>query len=387
MEPRPAFWAGKRVCVTGAGFLGFHLVRQLQALGAAVRLFTLPLRPDHPLRQDRDVEAVYGDVLDPHAVARGLAGSEVVIHTAGLVAGWGPALAKMRAVHVEGTANVLSAAGTACVIHVSSIVAVGAARSGKVLTENHLFNLDRLAVDYVHAKRAAEQVAIAAGRCGRSVLVVNPAYLVGPEDHEDSIMGRFCARFWKGRVPLAPPGGFNFVDVRDAARGCLLAAEHGRPGRRYILGGENQTLQSFLALLARAAGFQPRALPRLPLWMLGALAYVTEAKAAASKKEPYPVMQHVRMNGYFWFCRSDRARSELGYTSRPLSETLTDTYHWWRDAGLPSPRGLIAWWLRAGRWSGRLSAGGRLPGPEQISLPGEAEAVLHADEPGCRELS
>src|SRR5438445_597853 len=80
-------------------------------------------------------------------------------------------------------------------------------------------------IDYVQAKRAAEQLAFAAAARGRHVIVTNPGYLLGPEDHEHSVMGRFCLRFWKGRMPVAPPGGLSLADVRDVARGHLLAAE------------------------------------------------------------------------------------------------------------------------------------------------------------------
>jgi dihydroflavonol-4-reductase len=93
------------------------------------------------------------------------------------------------------------------------------------------------------------------------VVVTNPGHLIGPDDFEPSVIGRFCIRFWKGRIPLASGGGLNVVDVRDVARGHLLAAEHGRAGHRYILGGENRTFRSFLAKLAAVAGMRPRALP------------------------------------------------------------------------------------------------------------------------------
>ena len=346
MRPQPEFWLGKRVCVTGGGFLGYHLVRRLLALGAGVRLLALPPRADHPLRREAGVDAVYGDILDPITVNRAVADAEVVIHTAGLVAVWGPALKRMHAVHVEGTRNVLTAAAPgARVVHVSSIVAVGASRRGDVLTEDHPFNLDGLAVDYVRAKRDAEEVALA-GAAGRAAVVVNPGYLVGPEDYDRSVMGRFCVRFWKGRMLLAPPGGFNFVDVRDAAAGCLLAAERGAAGRRYILGGENHTLADFLTLLGKTAGLRPRVLPRLPVWALRALAGLAEARAASAGAEPYPSVQHARLNAYTWFCGSDRARAELGFQSRPLTDTLADAYRWWRGAGLAPPRGFNAWWMR-----------------------------------------
>jgi dihydroflavonol-4-reductase len=348
MEPNPRFWAGRTVCVTGGtGFLGYHLVQQLLPLGAQVRVFALRPSGAHPLLRLDRVEAEFGDVCDPAAVRRAVAGCAAVFHTAGTVAAWGPSLRRMHAVHVDGTANVLAAADRdAAVVHTSSVVAVGAAKGGRPCTEDDPFDLDGLRVDYVQAKRAAEQVALTSAAGGRRVVVTNPGYLVGPEDHEGSVMGRLCRRFWRGRVPLAPPGGFCLADVRDVARGHLLAAEHGRPGRRYILGGENRTFRGFLRELARAAGRRPRGLGQLPGWAMFALAALGEGLARLTGKEPYPSFQHARLNAYRWFASSDRAEGELGYRSRPLRECLADAYRWHRADGAWGLHGPRRRWLR-----------------------------------------
>ncbi len=340
-------WAGRRVCVTGGtGFLGFHLVRQLVALGAEVRVLALPAAASHPIHTCREVEQVPGDVRDQAVVRRAVAGCSVVFHTAGVVAVWGPALTRMESVHLDGTRAVLTAAAGARVVHTSSIVAVGATPGGTPLTEDSPFALEGLDLPYVHSKRAAEQLALQAARQGQDVVVVNPAYLVGPEDHEHSVMGRLCVRFWKGRLPFAPPGGINVVDVRDAARGHLLAAEHGRAGRRYILGGEDHTFSSLLRRLAGVAGFAPRLQPRLPAWALTTLAGLAEARARWTGKEPYPSLAHARLNRYCWFVRSDRARAELGHEARPLDDSLADTLAWYRRRGEVSLRGFNRWWMR-----------------------------------------
>src|SRR5262249_42906303 len=162
---------------------------------------------------------------------------ETVFHTAGAVAVWGPAQNKLWSVNVNGAQNVLDAVQANCrLVHTSSLVAVGATLSGVPLTETAPFPAGADVLPYVSSQRAAEERALTSDR---DVVVTNPAYLVGPEDFEPSIMGRFCIRYWKGRVPFSPPGGLNLVDVRDVACAHLLAAEHGQTGRRYILGGED----------------------------------------------------------------------------------------------------------------------------------------------------
>jgi dihydroflavonol-4-reductase len=344
MRPNPDFWRGRRVAVTGGtGFLGWHLVRRLVGLGSRVRVFALPPRADHPVHDLPSVELVSGDLRDAASVARALADREIVFNAAGVVAVWGPGLAVMDAVHRQGTANVLAAAPTARIVHTSSIVAVGGTRTGTRLDEDSPFMLNRVRIDYVRTKRAAEELALATGR---DVVVTNPGYLVGPDDPELSVMGRLCQRFWRGRVPVAPPGGFNLVDVRDAATGHLLAAEHGVAGRRYILGGNNSTLGGFLQMLAAAAGWRPRAVPTLPRWVMSAMAEWCELRSRFTGREAYPSRQAARLHRYYWFVRSDRAERELGYCARPLAATVRDTYVWYSARGLRSPRGVNRWWLR-----------------------------------------
>jgi dihydroflavonol-4-reductase len=242
---------------------------------------------------------------------------------------------------------VLEAAGGARVVHTSSIVAVGASRRGRVFNEYDEYPFAEIRVPYVRAKRAAEELALEAVAGGQDVVVVNPGYLLGPEDLEPSAMGRFCVRAWKGRVILAAPGGYNFVDVRDVATGHLLAAERGECGRRYIFGGENLRMPAFLERLAAVARFRPRAIPVLPIAGLWLAAAVAEGRARyVTGREPYPAFQHVRVNRYDWFCSSERAERELGYRARPLDETLRDTHRWFAERGRIALRGFGRWWMR-----------------------------------------
>src|SRR5204862_4021175 len=133
----------------------------------------------------------------------------------------GPAAGRDLTAHVEGVRRVIDAlpAGARLVL-TSSLVAVGATRTGEVLDEDSPFTLGHLRVGYVRAKRTAEAEALAAR--GADVVVVNPGYLLGPDDPGPSVMGRVCVWFWRGRIPVAAPGGLNCADVRDVADGHLL---------------------------------------------------------------------------------------------------------------------------------------------------------------------
>lgn len=347
MQPDPGYWHARRVCVTGGtGFLGYHLVRKLLDLGASVRIFAREPAEGHPLRDSAEVERVWGDVRDAEAVAQAVRGSDVVFHTAGTVAVWGPALKEMRDIHLAGTRNVLAAAQGARVIHTSSLVAVGGTKVGTPLAEEAPFPHAGLKIDYVHAKRDAEELALAAATAGQDVVVTNPGYLVGPEDFENSIMGRFCVRTWTGNMAIAPPGGWDLVDVRDVAVGHLLAAERGTSGRRYLLGGENLSVKSFIQRLAFAAKMRPRSFPRISISAVFVSAIVAESISRFTGWEPYPSFQHVRLNRYYWYGDSSRARAELGYAPRPLDETLRDTYRWYKSQDRLPLNAFGRWWMR-----------------------------------------
>ncbi len=337
-----SFWSSKTVAVTGGtGFLGQHLVRMLRSRGASVRM--IDVRPGGV----EDVPVQVGDVRDAAFVRSALAGCDVIFHTAGTVAVWGKALEAMHAIHCEGTRNVLAAAGAARVVHTSSVVAVGASRTPVPVTEETPFNLASEGVAYITAKRAAEEIALEAAQRGGDVVVVNPAYLIGPDDANTSVMGRLCQRFWSGRIVAAPPGGLNLVDIRDVAEGHLLAAECGQAGRRYLLGGEDHSFASFLALLAKVAGMRPRWLPVLPWSGLAMLASLAELRGWMTGREPYPSLAHVRLNRWYFYGTSERARQELGYRARPITESLREAYAWHQARGMKGPRGVLRWWMRA----------------------------------------
>jgi dihydroflavonol-4-reductase len=318
------YWIGKRVCVTGgSGFLGYHLVKLLRQAGARLRVLCLPPSPNHPLRGMQDAELLFGDLLDAALTKRAVADCDVVFHTAGIVAMWGSGLRRMDAVNVEGTRLVLNAS-RGRIVHTSSIVTVGAGKKGEVFEEDSTFNLEGVGIDYVRTKRAAEDIALA--RTDRDVVVVNPGYLIGPEDYENSTMTRLFSRFWRGRMPVLPPGGYSLADVRDVARGHLLAAEKGQSARRYILAGENVAWPQLAEHLAAAAGLPSCWTPSLPAWALRALAGFGERRAQWTKREPYPSIQQARLQRFRWFYDSSRARSELGYRTRPVKDSIDDMF-------------------------------------------------------------
>jgi dihydroflavonol-4-reductase len=347
-SPSSAFWSGTPACVLGGtGFLGRHLVARLLDAGAVVRTLSLPGGepcPAHPR-----LDARTGDATDPRALAVAVEGARVVFLAAGPV-GADPAAARKMGAHTAVLDSVLAVLPrNARLVLTSSIVAVGATRRGGVLNEESPFPNAGLRVGYVRAKRAAEEAALAAAR-DRDVVVVNPGYLLGPDDPGPSAMGELCVKFWRGRLAFAPPGGISAADVRDVAEGHMLAAERGASGRRYILGGENVRFTELFAGLARVAGLRhallPAFRPAMPAGGFWAIASVAELGHRLTGKPPQPSFEFVRMFRLCWFVSSARAEAELGYRCRPLAETLADAFAWHAARSRVAPRGFNRLWLR-----------------------------------------
>ena len=91
--------------------------------------------------------------------------------------------------------------------------------------------------------------------------IVNPSFVLGPDAPRGSSM-ELVKRFIQKKIPAYVDGGLNIVDVRDVAKGHLLADKKGVVGERYILSGRNFTLDRLFADLARISGVDS---PRLKL--------------------------------------------------------------------------------------------------------------------------
>ncbi len=323
---RTSFWSGRAVAVTGAtGFVGYHVAMQLVKHGAEVVALVRPTSQ----RQRLLVAGIRCVEAPLEELARGCRGREFLFHLAGAVDfenDW----ERFRQVNVDGTRHMLAAAreaGVRRVVHTSSIVAVGASEEPRSLNETALWNLGALRVPYVSTKREAEELALKASGSGLEVVVLNPASVVGPADYAGSEFGTLCRRFWHGRIPLHFGGGNNFVDVRDVADGHLLAAERGRAGERYLLGGHNRTYTAFFSDLARVAA-RPVPRFRVPAALGTAVAWLND-RFRRRPRRSYLTAGQARLLALYFFFDSSKAVRELGYRPRPLVETLADAHAFW----------------------------------------------------------
>lgn len=347
--------------MTGAtGFVGAHLVRELLERGHEVRA---TYRDERRLGRlgALEPEPVAADVLDRAAVRRAVRGSEVLFHSAGLVASrpvervWAVnALAPRIAVEAA------AAEGVRRVVVTSSVAGIGPVARGREGSEEDLYRGGGLGLTYPDAKHEGELEALTAGsRLGVEVVVVNPAYVLGaPVDRRQpgETSTRIVANHIRGRLPAVVDGGTTIAHVRDVAAGHLAAAEHGRPGERYVLGGTSTTWPELMARVGRIAGVE-RPLVVLPP-AVGPLARGAEALRLplAVSAEAFVLM------GQNWCYSSRKAKRELGYRPRRLDTTLRETIDWYReliDAGLldgggRSPLALGAAGLRVADRAGAL---------------------------------
>lgn len=332
--------AAKTALVTGAnGFVGCHVVRALRARGVAVCAL---VREGANLRalEGVDCELRRGDLRDCGAIEAAVRGCDEVYHVAADYRLWLLDPAPMYAVNVEGTKNVLAAArraGVRRIVYTSTVGALGIP-AGAPGREDTPVALADMVGHYKRSKFLAEQEALRAAREGAPVVIVNPSTPVGAFDFKPTPTGRIIVDFLNRRMPAFMDTGLNLVDVGDVAEGHLLAAERGAAGEKYILGGENLTLEELLGRLA-ALSRLPAPKIRVPYALAWTFALGAEALArTVTRRPPRASLTEVRMARKRMFFDSSKARAALGYAPRPIDAALARAIEFFRATGAAPPR-------------------------------------------------
>lgn len=321
--------------VTGAsGFLGSHVTRLLAQRGERIRVL---LRPTSHTRllEGLGVERVSGDLRDPASLERALAGVRTVYHVAADYRLWARDPREIYESNLQGTRNLLQAAGRAQVekfVYTSTVGTVAVQRDGVLPNEDTVTALDEMIGAYKRSKWLAEQEARKAAAAGLPVVIVNPTTPVGPGDAKPTPTGRVIIDFLNGRMPAYVDTGLNFVPVEDAAAGLLLAARLGRMGERYILGGENLTLKQALEILSQVSG-RPAPRVRVPHTLALAAGYADAALSRLIGREPQIPLDGVRMARHSMFVNAEKARAELGFSPGPLAAAFEGAVRWYEMNG------------------------------------------------------
>ncbi|MGC2493331.1 hopanoid-associated sugar epimerase [Candidatus Binatus sp.] len=325
----------KLALVTGGnGFVGCHVVRALIARGDRVRVLARE-NADLSALAGLPVEIVRGDLRYFDSIERAVNGCNEVYHVGADYRLWLTDPAPMYATNVDGTEHVIRAAnsaGVSRIVYTSTVGALGIPHGG-VGREDTPSSLATMPGHYKRSKYMAEQTALKAAREGAPVVIVNPSTPIGALDFKPTPTGRIIVDFLNRRMPAYVETGLNIVDVADVARGHLLAAERGRIGEKYILGGENLTLKEFLGRLAAISGM-PAPKMRIPYAVAFSFALGAEAFArTVTRRAPRASLTEVRMARKHMFFDSSKARVELGYSPGPIDVAITAAIEFFRNKG------------------------------------------------------
>lgn len=324
------------VLVTGAtGFVGSAVARRLIAAGEHVRVLVRP-GSDRQNLDGVQVEPVEGDLCDPGSLARALGGCRALFHTAADYRLWTRHPEALYRTNVQGTETLMHAAaeaGLERIVYTSSVATLGTATGGEPADEDTPVSLADMIGAYKRSKYLAEEaVRRMAREDGLPAVIVNPSTPVGPRDIKPTPTGRMIVQAARGRMPAVVDTGLNIVHVDDVAEGHLLAYAHGRPGERYVLGGEDKPLMDIVREVAEIAGARPPRLS-LPHAAVMPIAYAAEAWARLSGREPFATVDSVRMARKWMYFSSAKAKRELGYHARPAVEAERDAVEWFRAHG------------------------------------------------------
>jgi dihydroflavonol-4-reductase len=323
--------------VTGAtGFVGSHVAKQLAARGADLRLLVRPTSRKENIAA-LNAEHITGDLRDSASLQRAMQGCEFAFHVAADYRLWTPDPKEMYAANVDGTKAIIEAAqraGVRRVIYCSSVATMGFANSnGRPVTESDPVVLSEMIGHYKKSKFMAEQIALAAGKNGANVVIVNPTTPIGEQDIKPTPTGRIILDFLKGNFPAYVDTGLNLADVTEVANGHIAAMERAVPGERYILGGQNLTLKQLLDKLAAITGL-PSPTMKVPHSVALGFAVFDEIFTGRIRgKEPRATIDAVRMGRKKMFASSDKAERELGYKVVPVDAALSRAVNWFKLNG------------------------------------------------------
>jgi len=325
------------VIVTGAtGHIGNVLVRELLTRGVPVRVLVLPKDDQRPLA-GLNVEIVYGDVTDLESLKSAFAGVALVFHLAGIVTIMPHMASVLERVNVGGMRNVITAccaSGARRLVYTSSIHAIAEPPHGTIIDESQPFDPDRVLGGYARSKARATLLLLDEVRKGElDAVICCPTGVTGPWDYLISNIGQLILDFASGHLKSYVSGAYDFVDVRDVARGLILAAEKGQTGRHYIFSGAQVQVSELIEELAHNTGY-PAPTYRIPNVVARAAGVLASTYYRLLRRKPVFTAYSIDVLRSNSLVSSARAREELGFTSRPWQESIHDQVEWLRAEGM-----------------------------------------------------
>ena len=317
----------KLFIITGAnGHLGGTIVRMLNGRPVQVRGLVFG---DKKKQDTGSIHYYSGDVREPETLRPLFEGCEdmetIVIHTAGIIDISNHVSPELYDVNVNGTKNILALCREYLVkrlVYVSSVHAIPEQKRGNVTGEIRDFSPDAVVGGYAKTKAEATREVLRAAQEGLDAVVVHPSGILGPYDRSGNHLVQMVAEYLHGTLPACVKGGYDFVDVRDVAEGCLLAAEKGRKGECYILSDRYCEIREVLEIAGDVSG--KKKLPVLPLWMAKMAAPFIQLHARRKKRRPLYTAYSLPVLGTGEGFSHKKATEELGYHPRDLKVTIRD---------------------------------------------------------------
>ena len=328
------------IVVTGAtGHIGNVLVRQLLADGHIVRAI-VPEREDLTPLKGLPVEILIGDIRDPESLLAGFKDADQVYHLAGIISilpGKGKILEE---VNVQGTRNVVAAC-QACnvkrLVYTSSIHALKEPRHGLFITESQPFDPIAVLGDYAKSKARASLEVIKGIEQGLDAVIICPTGVIGPYDFKGSEMGNLILTFLRRKLPAGVNGAYDFIDVRDVAKGLILAGQRGVKGEVYILSGEQISIRKLFSSLERISGTRAPGI-MVPCWLARFAGIISTPFILRRKKKPLFTAYSIDVLRSNSAVNSGKAKSKLGFFARPIVDSLKDTVVWFKNEAKTAPK-------------------------------------------------
>lgn len=320
--------------VTGAaGHLGSTILELLVDRGE--RVFALLLAGQEPKLRHPAIRYFTGDVCDIESLRpmfEAADGAVTVIHTAARISIARRIQKGVREVNVAGTQNIIALCRKYAVrrlVHVSSVHAIPELPKNKVITEVDSLSAKSVVGGYAKTKAEAAQAVYEAAAEGLDAVVVFPSGILGPNDRGENHLVQLMLDYMRGKLLASVHGGYDFVDVRDVAEGCLRAADYGVRGEGYILSGHYASIKELLSMAAPLCG--GKRIPTLPIWLAKLGIPFVELYAKLRRRRPlYTSYSLYTLSSNARF-RSAKAREQIGYRPRALRETVSDMIHWLRE--------------------------------------------------------
>ena len=324
------------ILVTGSsGHIGNVLVRRLIEQGEQVRVLSKTGKKPEWL-DHLELEVVQGDICDRVAVHKAVKGADVVFHLAGIISISSFDSKELNQVNVEGTQHIVDAClehGIRRLVYTSSVHALPEGKHGQPITEESDFNSKDLFGAYARTKAEATKRVLKGVEKGLDAVICFPSGVMGPYDYRGSEAGRLIRDYASNKLPVYIDGEYNFVDVRDVVNGLLLALEKGKTGEGYILAGERMTLNQFFDILSGYESKMKKPKVKIPLPLAIGSAWTLESICRVIKAKPMFTVYAIKVLQSNCEISSDKARNELGYTSRSMSESIRDGLEWLKANG------------------------------------------------------